>query len=1208
MEDWSTCLASLDAAGLRKLFERHSSEMEFMEALNRELVGRRDEDSSMLHIEAQMGLRRLRGGRPIAILSDPPLSGSTIRPALSPSPARPAAPSAASPRRLRPQPAPVNAPDSPLWLEATAWLTGFLRARGLERPDGRPFCRYRATDAEYARAQDLLRRLARSGALDQQGLLRRAKAGALLLACCAEWRSRESTAPVLRWEDAAQGVFDAIPEDRKRELAGLGLSYWRRPLRETAAGRQFLLSLALEGGVPSRVLMEGSRSWLKDLLRAILRRGLAFAGAPEPEEMRRVAHEEAWRARPSYRVEEFIELCAELVERILHWRRKAETETRGRIPAAAYLDGRYPDWRADLPLHMPADAEHLARELMTGLVQDDMTVPPTAGVGARRYLVGGPGRWLPALMLLCEGEIPQGRLPEVLIHGGRARALPLGELSRHVSSEIAILEPPGDRTGRWRARGLLPPGGLIRGYPFKAPVMASFLSAQGSAARLWPGGEGRGSPLLVFREEEDAPPGERRLILRRAGSTSSAAPELYALCPAHWRVAPERPPEQGGAAPEFEELPLLGARLHRVVAAALFSDPEEGEVYRVEPAAEDRETVLDLGLSLHPEGFAPEEDLELMSAPVSPRLREGRGDGRPPGPDEVFWRRPGGRWEPLRGPLAALGLVEIAWRDPKSGVQLEKRRLGLIPPSWALQARMLDARRGEIRLDGLEGWSLSAEAAGAPLSLTSEDGRIFSFVLEGRPVHRLGLRLRPPQGEPIRGELSARARACVAVRADGALFAPGELLDLGLTRGGLLASPLRARVAMGLRGRRDGSVRIEFEGELPLAALRPDIERMLVAAPRQDDEVEVEFIGDARPILRIGRYRARQLLAEPDGRVRWSPGLRDPGARPVMRMLLAPHAEHELEPDSEAGFWRPPAICRGPCFIYLREGPDVISRPSPLLLEGAPESSAGERLTAALAVADFGLRRVALGVEMERFAEEPEMGREAIWLLDLLQSLKGTPPSAFDALSALARAPVALIRLLLSARDESERREIWELQNRLPFLWLQFGAADWRRAFALEMELLRGALSALPPEAAAPMFAGQARRLRALLVEAEPGLEAVLTEAGLPGPDPEAPLAPLRKLLNDFVIEENRRERAEPNALIEALRARSIRVPHELCEMPHEQFGGLFAPVFLALSARGVLDMSHEREMVTRRVMRENPGFLAAAYPHLLKFYGAGRP
>ena len=156
--------------------------------------------------------------------------------------------------------------------QTSDWLRSFLAKRRLLRPDERPLYRYRMADGEYENAKIILRRLTAAGRLIKPNI----NIGALFVAYCAEWFRRESTSTFLRWDDPAPDLFPSVPYASKQALTNYGLRYWRRQLRRSEYARKFLLTVALEGGFPVRILAEGARGWLKEYLRAIMRRAIAW--------------------------------------------------------------------------------------------------------------------------------------------------------------------------------------------------------------------------------------------------------------------------------------------------------------------------------------------------------------------------------------------------------------------------------------------------------------------------------------------------------------------------------------------------------------------------------------------------------------------------------------------------------------------------------------------------------------------------------------------------------------------------------------------------------------------------------------------------------------------------------------------------------------------------------------------------------------------
>lgn len=1144
-------LSRLDDGRLAEMFRQRGNDPQFLDALNQELKQRDSDEAIDLQIEVVKARRALvRAATPYAALGGVVRSG------------------------------PVR-----------DWLRTFLAARNLARPDGRALYRYRMADGEYAEVKRILRQLANAGRLAEPD----ERAGALFVAYCAEWFRRESVSTFLKWDELAPDLLPSVPYTSKQQLAAMGLKRWGRELRRSEHAREFLLSVALEGGFPVRILAEGARGWLKEYLRAIMRRAIAWR-VDTPDEILAIANEERGRMRKSYQHDDFVALCSELVERLLQLRQKAEAEGAREIRNSALLDSKYPGWRDDLPIYVPAEDEALVTELLTGLLDEKMIGLATDGVEARRYLVKRGGEWRPALQLLADGEIPPARLPG-LSALGRVRAIPTGELSNHVTGEVALLEPPVGEQRRWRVRPFMRTARLLTGFPFSAPVTAT-LSSPGGVPHpwTWPRGDALRSEMLVFQEDEGSTPNEPLLRFLRSGSARSPAKTLYVLVPEDWIVEPATE----GAVAESEAVAALGCKLVRLTAAAYFRSVESDSVrFKVEPDTEGREQELELAPIIGAGFVLADQGWELVAASSQPLIHEAKKQPRPPGVGELFVRRPGGRWMAHTGPLVGAGLIELSWRDPVANVQIEKRRLALVPGGARISGTMKDSLAGEVRLQELPGWTACVQVGHCEVD--AADASVVSIRFTGRPVYRLPMTLRPPAGQPFHVIVPLVGRDVVIALADGSILAPLQQVDVGALRGAVAVAPRRTVIHLTAKGSKAGGLKAVIDGELPLGILRSAIDETLATLPGQDDQVELDFIGDSRPPIRINRYRHEQLAR--DGCVvRWLPPSEPSSVAPVARMILDPRHEHALEPSGD-GVWRLPERCTGLCLVYLRDGVDVVSRPVPVPQPGSPGGYTGT-LVSALALPDYEERQRTIVEALARLGRGEGSTDDFTWLRDAATNLNGLPASAFDALKLLPSSAETLIHLLLGARDEGERSSIWSLQNELPFLWLALPLRAWWSTVERDCLAVAKALEgALGRQKATEEAVAWLRRVCDELVALEPALQAIFDMAGVAVAQ-TIDVPSLRDLTSGYIRDQHQRGGDAPNDLAARLASAGLTIPPEIDTKSHADFAGLFAPVLLAASARDRLVLEPDQELLSRRTLREDPVYVSAAWLHLVKFYG----
>lgn len=408
------------------------------------------------------------------------------------------------------------------------WLRQFLLTRSLGRPDGRALHRYRLTDEEYAAAAKVLASFDGRKRLQAQ----EDHAARLFVLFAAEWFRREAVSLFRRWDDVAPGVLGAIDDNAKRSLTLKGLQYWKRDLLIASDGsREFIITLSLEGGIPANVVLEDSSASLGGYLRLIMRGGLQDA---TPDHLAAIAWENREGLPPSYRHEDFIRQCAELCERLLYWRGKVEA-ARGGIDPVVYLDGLHPDWRRDLPIHVPAGQDSGLTRLLNGLMRDKLTAPNTVGVSARRLLVLQEGTWRQALHLSADGEISRHRFPP-LSAAARVEIVPCGRLADLVPADFAVAYPPDGEQATWRIRPRLKLLHPLPGFEFSRPVAVNLVDGGASTAWTWPGGEALNSDLCVFEAGEGNGEAPDTLVLRAQGSYSSVAKRLYVWAPDGRRV------------------------------------------------------------------------------------------------------------------------------------------------------------------------------------------------------------------------------------------------------------------------------------------------------------------------------------------------------------------------------------------------------------------------------------------------------------------------------------------------------------------------------------------------------------------------------------------------------------------------------------------------------------------------------------------------
>jgi len=290
--------------------------------------------------------------------------------------------------------------DGPISSGSLRPLQVLLREFDLDAPDARPLHTYKVSAKTREDLERLLFAAAKSGRLQKYNR----EDAALFVLWAADWFRRHYGGGIRKYEDLGRvlGVrFDG--SEHWRALVDEGLAWWRRPVVRRASGSHRLLSLALEGGFPVRVLEERERGWLVRYLVGLVSALLALPGVTQ-EASRELAWTRRTELRETYQDEGFCALAADLALTVVRLRREAERaslEMPGLSPSAV-LDAIRPGWRADLSI---ADEGEAARRLIDGMMRAPVQSTLGGEVGVTRQLLFREGSWCPAVRLGLSGQI-----------------------------------------------------------------------------------------------------------------------------------------------------------------------------------------------------------------------------------------------------------------------------------------------------------------------------------------------------------------------------------------------------------------------------------------------------------------------------------------------------------------------------------------------------------------------------------------------------------------------------------------------------------------------------------------------------------------------------------------------------------------------------------------------------------------------------------
>jgi hypothetical protein len=906
---------------------------------------------------------------------------------------------------------------------------------GLDAPDGRPLHRYRLDADGYNQLTGLLRqrfaRLTNGNRSDT----------ALLVLWASAWFRHGYGGGIRRYRELGAAIGATLEEREWPPLIEHGLKWWKRPVVKRASGRHWLLTIAVEGGFPVRVLQAGE-GWLSRYLNEVVGRLLGITDDPSSDDAFAMADAAKEALRDTYRQEAFIALAADLALAIVKLRRIAEAAAPNLAPSAV-LDQVHPDWRDELPIAADTDA---ARALVDGmLAAKKIARGLSGGAGCVRLLRRGVKGWSAGLRLSLGGELKTDALAGLAAPGIRLGVHPYGVLARTLGEELAFLDPPGEDGDSWRLRPLTRRTELDD-VPLEARIDVLIQSPNGAARAMpWPGGGPERSDVITFEIDSEDREGPAVLVLAAHGSASLRADRVVVTAPANWSVRWENEAAEG--APKSIGTTRDGRGLWLADKSVVVESTDGGLLYRIETGVDEelRDRIVLDGRS--PQGFDSADDFSLFADPPTVNCNRGRASTKPADNELLCRRAQGDPWREFARSRLPVGVVDIMWRDARTGFVRDRVRAAIIPQS----ARVLRERDGEgwrYSFQGFRELTISPEPV-TGLHVEQRPDNVFVLLFHSNSLRRVTFVLRIPNStRAIRITLPFPLRDGIAhwngkIVPPGTEITPAELAEL------VAFGESRFTLCCELKNAERGYSAHYTLGERELG-LRPLADRVRsdLASAGIDAWVALS-IGDGAPPWRIKLFDREIRCADGTASI-VKPGLEKEPLILTGRSVATPCEEHRLagiglEDALNRRSIPLPASMTGAWWVYLRSDRTVRSRPSIVPCVGATVP-VGDGLAATVVIPAQLARQAAIVERLNAIAADADGAVEDVsWLNRLIGSLDGLPASTFDVLAALPDVPVVLARLLLSAEDAAQGG-IWRLEAELPFMWAALPLAAWSTA------------------------------------------------------------------------------------------------------------------------------------------------------------------
>jgi hypothetical protein len=942
--------------------------------------------------------------------------------------------------------------------------------------DGKPLYAYKWLDREYNQIKEQVRAQIPNAL---RGMEEYSFSSMFCIYAAETFRRRHESGPWM-WETIFSEIGYPTPDYQLIYIwVARGLKHFKRTLLKSHRGdRQFLITLACEGGLPLRLLHRESAHlsrYFRELLTAYHRE------RHRPEcDASEMARQVAARYLPgSLRHEVVFQLSGDLIQSVV---KLQERVVEASDPIAS-LDSMQPQWRDELPLPVEDDT---VETLLRNLVGQAKNLAQTERQ-----------RWRWRCFLVRQGEhwnIEQLlELPRIVTGASlqawsgwpdppaRLRVLLQTTEEVELIAILTRLQGVGEQA-IYHCEGLCPHG--VRLVGSLATAGTRLLLSQGNEEIELPmvGGQEFGPLPWVFAERG------AQWEWCGEGSVRSRDASLRVLALAAKRsLAAEATCEPLGEAPELQR------SLFQITGTVEWRHSDLGDC-RIQCASQEvseahfllRGNRLLSVLNVNPPFLGMPSLLAIGSDEVTRRIAHGVLEWRPLNAPEGNWRRDA---------AVCAGRVWLRYRDA-SGALRFRRQSEVAPSTTRVDMVRIGAgtdTAGIIRLTGLAGARVivpDVEHCRFQTRSIENGVEIVCFAQASLPVMQFQANLQWSDGRSLALMLPFPRKMAVFVRAGQALL-PNERVALDR----LAAIQAVARTPFGGR-------RLRLEGRIKTSRLgyyRQEMREWLHASGNEPVQFALHHVQerlasmlalagdlDAVVLLEIVDWDSHALaqlevalfdvVLEPDreyhrvvlppaSQNRFSDG-EETNITVKMLPLWDPAIEAtELVRDDTTLSWSlPQTIEPGPWWVLGYDGNWPRFRPLLWVVDGEPNLVEAGALTQAILERNHQARQDKFQMLAQTLAEDTE---HPDWprVFDYLQLTRPYPASAFDLFRHLVKTPEAMVLALLNSSDD-EFELVWSLAEKLPFAWHLVSVSSWLQAAERHFNSLRDGLSGHEPDGA----------------------------------------------------------------------------------------------------------------------------------------------
>lgn len=927
------------------------------------------------------------------------------------------------------------------------WVDGFLKARGVPHPDGRPLYAYRASDDDFAKLLGMLRENPLPAGYGQKTPL---TFSMVWFFFAAEWWRRHYNGGGWRWSPLFETIgHEPPPHTQIQRWVSFGRHAWKLT-GEIEGGKRYIGEVATQGGIPLR-LIATAQGQLSHLLRGVM--GQVVTCDLSHDAIRAEVELLSHYLPRTYRQTIIYELLTQLVNVTKSIRQQYLLNTDG--DPIDVLAQKYPTWMDQFPIRVDGDS---ARQLLRGLIKDAFQAESRsrqAPLLMRRYLrFDDSGKATLAAKIDMATVVDPSALGQLLNCDTEAIP-PSFQIYLQVEDEHILIAEGTNRNGRVQ----------LMERKYRLPESATRTAVQIRLNRL---GETLFRVHLPGSDqlEENAPWIFRDVfesaVLLGVGSVRSSDGSVL-LCAASKAMVFSEDGEcidLGGSPDQSRSLYRLNGKHTRY--------SHQGEVFQIRcgESASQKESFHWQGATLD---HASQPTMVYLGVPTLYRLNDD-GSGAPVAGGEMYWAN-GGIAIPI-GKVQPVGIGALVWKTAQSS---QVRHTAVILPANA-KVEYDDEHSDQGGVMWLKNWpaiGVSGVGDGCTVSADRQgtDWRI--QVLSGSEVlpSVVDLSVAWPGSQTQRIKLPFPGTGAIFFSADGIRLKQRARIDVSSligTRLQLLPGRQRRhwRVLLSLReisGKEIASRIYNYgvSGTIRLFEYITPIKEMLSCSQDLDATVVIEAIegGSTRATLRVGRYSAVLSIDRSAGTVGFPDTEQLPCAELLeqieVRTISLTRAGGEpstLEPLTSQGVmigqwcFRPEKRRAAPWLIY--PGPGCKSSFRPLVWDVPAEDGVMppplHGLRAAQAITKNNERMAALSARVAYLIENPG---DADWQLleSMIEELGHLPLAGLDIWRAFANNPEAMVMGLLNTPGFHEQ-VAGRISEELPFEWSLVSPSEWVRS------------------------------------------------------------------------------------------------------------------------------------------------------------------